>query len=114
MAGTERGWNERMGGGRQSAGHPRDRRADITFVRAVERFWRHGDFFSAAAISFYAMFSLLPLAILLLVSLQFVFPANADAISRNMGRLFGGLNDANILLRTIRAAYEGHGRLGWF
>lgn len=88
------------------------RRADVCCVRALERFWRHGDFFPAAAISFYALFSLLPLAILLLVSLQFIFPS--DAISRNMGRLFGGLTDTNILLRTIREAYLQHGRLGWF
>jgi membrane protein len=94
------------------------RRADATFVRALERFWRHGDFFPAAAISFYALFSLLPLAILLLVSLQFiinVFIAHvpADVFTRNMGRLFGGLTDTNILLRTIRTAYVQHGRLGW-
>jgi membrane protein len=88
------------------------RRLDATFVRALARFWRHGDFFPAAAISFYALFSLLPLAILLLVSLQLIAPA--DVISRNMGRLFGGLTDANILLKTIRAAYVQHGRLGWF
>ncbi|HLW46875.1 MAG TPA: YihY/virulence factor BrkB family protein [bacterium] len=88
------------------------RRADATFVRALERFWRHGDFFPAAAISFYALFSLLPLAILLLVSLQLIFPG--DLVTRNMGRLFGGLTDTNILLTTIRSAYAQHGRLGWF
>ena len=86
-------------------------RAGVTFARAFGRFWRHGDLFPAAAISFYAIFSLLPLAILLLVSLQLIFPA--EAISKNMGRLFGGLTDTDILLRTIRAAYTEHARLGW-
>jgi membrane protein len=95
------------------------RRAGLTFARACERFWRHGDLFPAAAISFYAIFSLLPLAILLLVSLQLIFPlvvgpVSADALNKNMGRLFGGLTDTDILLRTIREAYTQHSRLGWF
>lgn len=101
-------FGDARGIGRLSPG----RRATATCVRALKRFWRHGDFFPAAAISFYALFSLLPLAILLLVSLQLIAPA--DLISRNMGRLFDGLTDANILLKTIRAAYAQHGRLGWF
>jgi membrane protein len=103
--------------GKDSAKLSPFRRADLTFVRALERFWRHGDFFPAAAISFYALFSLLPLAILLLVSLQFslhfIINVPADALSRNMGRLFG-LTDTTILLGTIRTAYMEHTRLGWF
>lgn len=86
-------------------------RAGLTFIRALERFWRHGDLFPAAAISFYAIFSILPLTILLLVSLQLIAPA--EVISKNMGRLFGGLADTDILLRTVRDAYAQHGRLGW-
>lgn len=95
-----------------ATGNPAVRRAGVTFVRAVGRFWRHGDMFPAAAISFYAIFSLLPLAILLLLGLQLIWPA--ETISRNMGRLFGGLTDTDILLRTIRGAYTQHGRMGWF
>jgi membrane protein len=102
----------RFGDGPDTAGLSLGRRADITFVRAVRRFWRHGDFFPAAAISFYALFSLLPLAILLLVSLQLL--ASPEVISRNIGRLFGDLSDTNILVTTIRTAYAQHGRLGWF
>ncbi|MHB8731605.1 MAG: YihY/virulence factor BrkB family protein [bacterium] len=90
------------------------RRAGLTFVRAVRRFIRHGDLFPAAAISYYAIFSLLPLAILLLVSLQLIFNLPAATLSKNMGRLFGGLTDTDILLRTIRDAYTQHARLGWF
>ncbi len=101
----------RLRGVREPADLPTVRRAGVTFARAAERFWRHGDLFPAAAISFYAIFSLLPLAILLLVTLQLIFPA--EAISKNMGRLFGGLADTDILLRTIREAYTQHGRLGW-
>jgi membrane protein len=95
------------------ANAPAARRAGLTFVRAGRRFIRHGDLFPAAAISFYAIFSLLPLAILLLVSLQFIFNLPAATISKNMGRLFGGLADTDILLRTIRDAYSQHARLGW-
>lgn len=102
----------RLGDGRDTADLSPSRRVDITFVRAVRRFWRHGDFFPAAAISFYALFSLLPLAILLLVSLQLL--VSPEVISRNIGRLFGGLTDTNILVTTIRTAYAQHERLGWF
>jgi membrane protein len=87
-------------------------RFGIALRRAFERFWRHGDLFPAAAISFYAIFSLLPLAILFLVSLQVLF-GPAAPIARNIGRIFGGLSDSDILLRTIREAYTQHGRLGW-
>jgi membrane protein len=97
--------------GRNTATLSPDRRTGATFIRAVTRFWRHGDFFPAAAISFYALFSLLPLAILLLVSLQLL--RSPEEISRNIGRLFG-LTNANILITTIRTAYAQHGRLGWF
>jgi membrane protein len=90
------------------------RRAGRTFVRAGGRFIRHGDLFPAAAISYYAIFSLLPLAILLLVSLQLIFNVPAATLSKNMGRLFGGLTDTDILLRTVRDAYTQHARLGWF
>ncbi|HEV2281731.1 MAG TPA: YihY/virulence factor BrkB family protein [bacterium] len=92
---------------------PAVRRAGATFVRAVDRFVRHGDLFPAAAISFYAIFSLLPLAILLLVTLQLIFNLPAATVSKNMGRLFGGLTDTDIVLRTIRDAYTQHARLGW-
>ncbi len=85
-----------------TAEHPHTRSAPAAFVRAFDRFWRHGDLFSAAAISYYALFSLLPLAILVLVSLQLIFPA--DRVVRNMGRLFGGLTDTNIIITTIKAA----------
>jgi len=102
---------DRVRGVRETGDVPAARHAGTTLVRAFQRFWRHGDLFPAAAISFYAIFSLLPLAILLLVGLQLIFPA--EAITRNMGRIFGGLTDTDILLRTIRGAYAQHTRLGW-
>lgn len=87
------------------------RRTGLTLARAAGRFWRHGDLFAGAAISFYALFSILPLAILLLVSLALIFPP--DAVARNVGRLFGGLTDTDILLRTIRDAFVQERTLGW-
>ncbi len=94
------------------AGLSLPRRFALTLVRAVHSFWRHGDLFSGAAISFYALFSLLPLAILLLVLLQLIFPV--DAVTRNMGQLFGGLTDKDLLLTTIKAAYAEKGSFGLF
>ncbi len=85
-----------------AAEHPHTRSVPAAFVRAFDRFWHHGDLFSAAAISYYALFSLLPLSILLLVSLQLILPA--DRVVRNMGRLFGGLADTNIIITTVKAA----------
>ncbi len=70
---------------------------------AVDGFWRHGDLFSAAAISFSALFSLLPLAILLLVGLQVFVPE--ERVVRGMGRPLGGLSDTNLILRTVRETY---------
>lgn len=97
-------------GRRWSSGLLLTRRVALAFGRALEGFWKHGDLFSSAAISFYALFSLLPLAILLLMGLQLVIPA--AAVTRNIGRLFGGLPEADILIRTIREAYIQQGSLG--
>jgi membrane protein len=94
--------------GAQARAHTRS--VPVTFVRAFGRFWHHGDLFSAAAISYYALFSLLPLSVLLLVGLQFIFPA--DRLVRNIGRLFGGLADTNIIISTIREAYTRERSLG--
>jgi len=77
--------------------------------RAIHSFWRHGDLFSGAAITFYALFSLLPLTLLLLVGLQFIF--SAERVTRNLGRLFGLTDD--LILRTVRAAYAQQGSFGW-
>ncbi len=96
----------------RSAGSSFTRRIARAFMRAVQGFWQHGDLFSGAAISYYALFSLLPLTILLLVTLQLIFPA--ELVTRNMGRLFGGLTDKDVLLRTIRDAYAQHGSFGLF
>lgn len=103
----------RLRGLQDRTGNPAARRFGVTFGRAFQRFWRHGDLFPAAAISFYAIFSILPLAILLLVSLQLIFSVPDAAMTKNMGRLFGGLTDTDILLRTVREAYTQHARLGW-
>ncbi len=86
-------------------------RAGSSFVRAVYKFWEHGDLFAGAAISFYALFSLLPLAVLLLTGLQLIVPP--DRLMQNMGRLFG-LADTDVVLRTIRGAFSQEGSLGWF
>lgn len=99
-----------VAGRRGSIGLLLPRRAALAFGRAVLSFWRHGDLFSSAAISFYALFSLLPLAILLLMGLRVVFPP--AAVARNIGRLFGGPTERDILLRTIRDAYMQQGSLG--
>lgn len=99
--------------GQRPAGAGTLRRAYRTCVRAAQRFIRHGDFFPAAAISYYAIFSMLPLAILLLVSLQLIFNVPPANLSKGIGRLFGGLTDTDILLQTVRTAYTQHARLGW-
>lgn len=101
-------------GGRLPAGSDMFGRVGQTCLRAAQRFIRHGDFFPAAAISYYAIFSMLPLAILLLVSLQLIFHVSDANVSKGMGPLFGGLTDTDILLQTIRTAYTQHARLGWF
>ena len=82
----------------------------MTLARAVRKFWEHGDLFSGAAISYYALFSLLPLALLLLLALQTVY--SSEAVMRNLGRLFG-LTRADILFETVRGAYAEHQSLGW-
>lgn len=87
------------------------RRTGLAFSRALRRFWRHGDFFSGAAIGFYALFSLLPLLILLLVILQAIFPA--VRIESGISRLFGDSKNADLLIRTVREAYEQRASLGW-
>jgi membrane protein len=85
-------------------------RVGVALSRAFSSFWRHGNLFSAAAISFYALFSLLPLAILLLFGLQTIIPV--QIVSRNIGRLFGGMSDTSIILRTISEAYAQQGSFG--
>ena len=92
------------------AGGPWVKREALILGRAIQNFWRHGDLFSGAAISFYALFSLLPLTLLLLVGLQMIF--SSERIMRNMGRLFG-LTDTDLILRTVQAAYAQTGSFGW-
>ena len=79
-------------------------------VRAAQKFWAHGGLFSSAAISFYALFSILPLVILFLVVLQVFVPY--DLVQRNLGRMFG-LTDTDVVLRTVRDAYTQQGTFGW-
>ena len=86
------------------------RRFVSALVRAVQKFWQHGDLFSSAAISFYALFSLLPLVILFLVGLEVIVPF--QIVERNLGRLFG-LTETDLILRTIRDAYAQQNTLGW-
>src|SRR6516162_11376720 len=71
-------------------------------ARAAQKFWEHGDLFSGAAISYYALFSLLPLALLLLLALQTLY--SSEVVMRNLGRLFG-LARADIVFETVRGAY---------
>ena len=86
-------------------------RSTVAFFRAIEKFWEHGDLFSGAAISFYAVFSLLPLTILLLLALQLIFPA--EQVEFQISRLFGNPTNADLLTRTLREAYGQRGSLGW-
>jgi len=79
-------------------------------MRALQKFWEHGDLFSSAAISFYALFSVLPLVMLFLVALQTVIPY--ERVEHNLGRLFG-LTETDLVLRTVRDAYDQQGALGW-
>ncbi len=91
---------------------PRLRRAATAAVRAIAGLWYHGDLFSAAAISFYALFSLLPLLILFAVFINVAFPhAHPDRI---ISRLVGGAQHPDILLRTVQDAYGHRASLGWF
>ncbi len=87
------------------------RRSGAAFSRAAEKFWEHGDLFSGAAISFYALFSLLPLTILLLLTLQLLFPA--VRVESQIGRLFGNTTNTDLLIRALREAYAHRGSLGW-
>jgi membrane protein len=89
---------------------PWGRRTVALFVRAVRKFWEHGDLFSSAAISFYALFSILPLVILFLVGLQAFIPYTI--VQRNLGRLFG-LTETDVVLRTVADAYAHEAALGW-
>jgi membrane protein len=86
------------------------RRIVSTWARVLEKFWEHGDLFSSAAISFYALFSLLPLVILFLVGLQVFVPY--ELVQRNLGRLFG-LTESDLVLMTVRDAYAQEATLGW-
>ncbi len=85
-------------------------RIAMAVARAVQKFWEHGDLFSGAAISYYALFSLLPLALLLLLALQALY--SSEIVMRNLGRLFG-LTRADIVFETVRGAYAEHQSLGW-
>ena len=89
---------------------PAARRIVLILVRAAQKFWDHGDLFASAAISFYALFSLLPLVILFLAGLQLFFPY--QAVQRNLGRLFG-MTANDLVLQTIRDAYAHESTLGW-
>jgi membrane protein len=89
---------------------PWTRHVAATFLRAIQKFWEHGDLFSSAAISFYALFSVLPLVMLFLVALQTIVPY--ERLEHNLGRLFG-LTDTDLVLQTIRDAYSQQSALGW-
>ena len=84
----------------------------VSLIGAAARFWRHGDFFVGAAISFYALFSLLPLTVLLLVSLRWIAPA--PLLARHLPGLFGGPAGADPLGRIIEEAYAQARTLGWW
>jgi membrane protein len=92
------------------AEQPWPRRSLTILVRAAQKFWNHGNLFSAAAISFSSLFSVLPLVILMLLALTAIFPSSV--VARNMGRLFG-LADSNVVLQTIRQAYSQEARISW-
>lgn len=83
----------------------------ITLVRAARNFWLHGNLFSSAAISYYSLFSLLPLAILLLLMIQFLLPS--QRIEETIADLFGRGANGDILVRTLKDAYEQRKSLGW-
>jgi membrane protein len=87
------------------------RRFLITLVRAVRNFWLHGNLFTGAAISYYSLFSLLPMAILLLLMIQFLFPS--QRIEETIAELFGRGANGDILVRTLKDAYEQRKSLGW-
>jgi membrane protein len=89
-----------------SAGRP-----GLAFVRAVAGLWNHGDLFSGAAISFYALFSLLPLVILFALFINLAFPhLHADRI---ISRLLGGAQHPDVLVLTVQDAYTHRSSLGW-
>ncbi len=83
-----------------------------TLVRAADGFWRHGDLFTGAAISFYALLSLLPLTILMLVILQLVVPASF--IAHHLGQWFGGRAGSDLIPRIVGEAYAQERSLGWW
>ena len=82
------------------------------FGRAIGGLWTHGDLFSGAAISFYALFSLLPMAVLFAILLGVAFPhARVDRI---LGRILGGAQHPDILVQTVQEAYSHRGSYGWW
>ena len=89
---------------------PWSHHAAATFLRAFQNFWEHGDLFSSAAISYYALFSVLPLVMLFLVALQTIVPY--QRVEHNLGRIFG-MTDTNLVLQTVRDAYSHQAALGW-
>jgi len=82
------------------------------FGPAVAGLWTHGDLFSGAAISFYALFSLLPMAVLFAIILSLAFPH--ARIDRLLGRLLGGAQHPDILVSTVQEAYNHRGSYGWW
>ena len=87
-------------------------RLGLAFGRAIGGVWTHGDLFSGAAISFYALFSMLPMVILFAIILGAAFP-NAR-VDRILGRLLGGDVHPGILVQTVQEAYDHRGSYGWW
>jgi len=87
------------------------RRVGLSLVGAVRNFWLHADLFSGASISFYALFSMLPIAVLLVIGIHVVFPGGPT--ERMIARLFGGSPNTDIITQTIREAYDQRQSLGW-
>jgi len=83
----------------------------LALGRAVSGFWRHGDLFTGAAISFYALFSLLPLTILFGTLINLAFPH--APVDRIFGRLMGDAQHPDILALTVQDAYDHRRSLGW-
>jgi membrane protein len=83
----------------------------LSLIRAIANFWIHGDLFSGASISFYALFSMLPIAVLLVIGVHAAFPGGAT--ERMIARLFGGNPNTDIITQTIQEAYDQRQSLGW-
>ncbi|HHL40137.1 MAG TPA: YihY/virulence factor BrkB family protein [Deltaproteobacteria bacterium] len=82
--------------------------------RSFERFWRHDGFNKAAAISFYALFSLIPILFLLTAFLGFILGVQAGLLDRIIELVREGLPYlSDSLVEDVRGLARNAPTFGW-